>query len=105
MGWQFFISLKKTFFMALNNKPVFTDKRTKDKIDLHLRDINDKITEEDIENVQTDVTATSEEGSYSIDREAAEEAGKILEKKQREEKDKEDGNNSNSIETPWNMLD
>jgi len=86
--------------MALTNKPVFTDKRTKDKIDLHLRDINDKITEEDIENVQTDVTKGAED-----DVDASREADKIISKKQKEEKDKEDGNNSNSVETPWNMLD
>lgn len=92
--------------MALSNKPVFTDKRTKDKIDLHLRDINDKITKEDIENVQTDVTLNYQPDILE-DKEAAHEADEILKKKQLEEKEKEkeDGNNSNSIETPWNMLD
>jgi len=34
----------------------FQDKRTKQKIDKHLNDINDTITEEDIRNVDTNVT-------------------------------------------------
>ena len=90
--------------MALTNKPGFKDKRTKDKIDLHLRDINDEITEKDIENVQTDVTVNIDDSETS-DADAAREADKMLEKKKKQEKDKGDENNSNSVETPWNMLD
>lgn len=89
--------------MALTKKPVFTDKRTKDKIDLHLRDINDQITEEDIENVQTDVTGGSL-GSAE-DTEAARVAAEILVEKKRKDRSKEDENNSNSVVTPWNILD
>lgn len=89
--------------MALTNKPGFKDQRTKDKIDLHLRDINDEITEKDIENVQTDVTVNMDEASTDDD--AVHEADEILSKKEREDKDEEDGNNSNSVQTPWNMLD
>ncbi len=87
--------------MALSNKAGFTDKRTKDKIDLHLRDINDKITEQDIQNVQTDITHLG----ASVDEDAVHEADEILSKKQKEDNSKEDENNSNSVQTPWNMLD
>lgn len=34
----------------------FQDKKTKQKIDKHLSDINDTITEEDIRNINTDIT-------------------------------------------------
>lgn len=88
--------------MALTNKPGFKDQRTKDKIDLHLRDINDEITEKDIENVQTDVTGSAED---TIDEVAAHEADEILAKKKKSDKNEEDENNSNNVETPWNMLD
>lgn len=91
--------------MALTNKPGFKDKRTKDKIDLHLRDINDEITEKDIENVQTDVTVNNTNATNDSDNDASQEAEDILKRKQKEEKNKEDENNSNSVETPWNMLD
>jgi len=89
--------------MALVNKPIFSDKRTKDKIDLHLRDINDEITEQDIENVKTDVTA---EGLIEEEDVASKlEAEHMLEKKIEEDKNKEDGNNSNSVQSPWNIMD
>ena len=88
--------------MAIGNNG-FKDKRTKDKIDLHLRDINDKITEKDIENVKTDVTLITDDSS--TDEEAVHEADDMLSKKEREDKNKEDGNNSNNVQTPWNMLD
>ena len=35
---------------------VFTDQATKDKIQRHLNDINDVITEEDIRNIDTRIT-------------------------------------------------
>ncbi len=97
---MFCFRLYKNLIMALTNKPVFKDKRTKEKIDLHLRDINDEITEKDIENVQTDVT-----GMEAEDVEAKQEADHILEKKKHDDKSREDNNNSNSVQTPWNMLD
>lgn len=90
--------------MALiSNQPVFTDSRTRNKIDLHLRDINDEITENDIANVKTDVTANSED-----DPDTQNEVNDILIRKRKEDKDDKtndiDGNSSNSIETPWNVL-
>ena len=36
---------------------LFYDKVTKNKIDRHLTDINDRITEEDIRNIDTNITA------------------------------------------------
>lgn len=38
------------------SRPV-RDKVTKDKIDKHLRDIDDKISEDDIKNIKTNITA------------------------------------------------
>lgn len=35
---------------------LFTDRATKDKIQRHLNDINDVITEEDIRNIDTSIT-------------------------------------------------
>lgn len=37
------------------NKEKFSDTATKKRISKHLSDINDKITEEDIKNVKTDI--------------------------------------------------
>jgi len=86
--------------MALVNKPFFKDKKTSNKIALHLSDINDQITENDIANVKTDVTPNSDEA----DIEAEIEAANILSKKLQEDKDREDGNNSNDIESSWDVL-
>jgi hypothetical protein len=89
--------------MALSNQHIFKDKRTKKKIDLHLSDINDEITEKDISNVQTDVTVNISEH----DVEAETEADNMLHKKQEEDQDKdkrEDGNNSNSVDSSWDLL-
>ena len=84
------------------NPLVFTDKRTKDKMDLHLRDINDEITEEDIANIKTDVTPNTANAVEAADMEAE----KSLQKKEKEERgNKDDGNNSNNIKTSWNILD
>jgi hypothetical protein len=84
-----------------NKQQVFQDKATKKKIDLHLRDIKDEISESDIANVKTDVTPNS----YETDMEAINEADALLKKKEEDSKKKdEDGNNSNDIETPWNIL-
>lgn len=87
--------------MALSNQPVFKDQRTRKKIDLHLRDINDKITEIDIANVQTDVTTNL----YDNDPEAEKEVTDMLKHKQEEDKNnREDGNNSNRVESSWDVL-
>ena len=87
-----------------NNKNplVFTDQRTKEKMDLHLRDINDEITDEDIANIKTDVTPNT----AAVDQAADIEAEEHLKKKEKEERgNKDDGNNSSNIKTSWNMLD
>jgi hypothetical protein len=77
-----------------NDEPIFSDEATKKKIDRHLSDINDKITDEDIRNVKTDVTP-NKAGSPT----------ETLSGNDAEGNGKEDGNNSNSIQTPWNILD
>lgn len=40
-----------------NSEDGFSDKVTREKIDKHLRDINDKISEEDIRNVITNINS------------------------------------------------
>jgi hypothetical protein len=89
--------------MALSNQHIFKDKRTKKKIDRHLSDINDEISEKDIADVQTDVTANA--ADQDVDAET--EAENLLHKKQQEDQDKdnlEDGNNSNSVDSSWDVL-
>ncbi len=50
-----------------NNEHEFSDKATREKIDKHLSDINDKISEEDIRNVNTNITSgESEENEVEI---------------------------------------
>ena len=84
------------------NPLVFTDQRTKDKMDLHLRDINDEITEEDIANIKTDVTPNTAAADEAADLEAEEH----LKKKEKEQRGKiDDGNNSSNIKTSWNIID
>lgn len=38
---------------------LFSDKKTKKKIDLHLSDINDTISDDDIKNVITDISSSA----------------------------------------------
>ncbi|MEO6538247.1 MAG: hypothetical protein ABIT07_07010 [Ferruginibacter sp.] len=86
-----------------SGKPlIFKDKRTKAKIDRHLSDINDEISEADIASVKTDVTPNTPVTEDEADKEASEHL-KSLENK---EKDKfEDGNNTNDVDSSWNILD
>jgi len=90
--------------MALNNKPVFKDAKTRKKIDLHLSDINDEISENDIASIKTDVTPTSTETDMVADAEAT----ALFKKKQAEDKandeNDEDGNNTNSVDSSWDVL-
>lgn len=85
---------------AKGNDPVFTDEVTKRKIQRHLSDINDQITEEDIENVKTDVTPNSN------NTEAIDGANRLYsEEVKKERRNKSDGNNTNSVQTPWKIID
>jgi hypothetical protein len=84
-----------------NEPKVFTDDRTKKKIDKHLSDINDKISDQDIANVKTDVTPTTPD----TDTEAEIEVSEIVEQIKKDKGDKETGSNSNNIQTPWNIMD
>ena len=65
----------------------FTDVATKMKIQKHLNDINDTITEDDIRNIQL-----------------FNPAGNITHQSLSRLNSKEDGNNSPQIDTAWNIL-
>ena len=85
------------------NKPlVFTDKRTKEKMDLHMSDINDQITEDDIANIITDVTPNTPDTNTTAENEVT---ANIERMKTAEKGNHHDGNNSNNIGTSWNILD
>lgn len=84
-----------------NKKKIFTDERTRSKIDLHLRDINDEITENDIANIKTDVTMLNSDEDDTVTNEASDMVNKI---KIKDEKNHTDGNNSNDVESSWNVL-
>lgn len=84
-----------------NKKKIFTDERTRSKIDLHLRDINDEITENDIANIKTDVTMLNSDEDDTVTNEASDMVNKI---KIKDEKNHTDGNNSNDVDSSWNVL-
>lgn len=46
----------QTALSAYHNQQIFLDTNTKNKIQRHLTDINDVITEEDIRNIDTSLT-------------------------------------------------
>lgn len=60
------------------------DEKTKSKIDKHLKDINDTISEEDLRNINTSTGTATSPHQDDID-----EANEILEKKVDEEEDPE----------------
>ena len=42
-----------------SSAPAYIDQATKNKIQRHLTDINDRITEEDIKNIDTNITSST----------------------------------------------
>ncbi|MDB5203908.1 MAG: hypothetical protein JWQ27_3317 [Ferruginibacter sp.] len=75
---------------------IFTDDDTHRKIQEHLSNPNDTITEEDIKNIKTDMTLVSQETAdarYTTNPEVSADPSKV------------DGNNSNEIDSTWNILD
>lgn len=85
---------------------LYADKETYDKVHKHLSDINDTISEEDIENVSTDIVVTNtheylESESSDIDKSYnGLKRGEALSAKQ-EKKMYDEGEKINS---PWNIL-
>jgi hypothetical protein len=78
---------------------------TKKKIHKHLVDINDVITEKDIENVSTAGSAgydkLNNEEKKVVKKEVKKVTGSV---NQKNKKNKADGNNEPGIETSWNVL-
>lgn len=56
---------QKQAFKGQQHASTFVDEVTKNKIQRHLNDINDHITEQDIRNIDTNITATV---LYPLDR-------------------------------------
>ncbi len=49
-----------------HHMPLFYDESTKEKIARHLNDINDRISEEDIRNIDTNITIGNIKGSKAM---------------------------------------
>lgn len=79
----------------------FTDVQTQKRIEEHMSDINDKITEEDLQNIRTDMY-----DGLLKNKEGEEKDSEITEIKDQEtiekEKEKEESQKINSI---WNILE
>lgn len=77
---------------------VFRDDITRNKVKKHMSDINDKITDEDIRNVKTDVTPNVSVNSCDDEEmpPLREEVGKKAFK---------DDPNSPDVQSPWNIID
>lgn len=71
------------------------DKSTKDKIDKHLSDINDTISEQDIKNINTNMGTSRPAGDHHHD---IEEADEILKQKP------EDDEPQPEAPSPWKIL-
>ena len=78
---------------------VFRDVQTRNKMERHMSDINDRITEEDIRNVKTDVTPNVQVNPG----EDAEKMPPLHEEKG--PKAKRDDPNDPDIQSPWNIID
>jgi len=72
-----------------------SDEGTRKKIDKHLSDIDDTISEEDIKNINTDTGVKT----------ADTESNKKKEKKKEDRKDEEDTDPEKEAPTPWEILD
>jgi hypothetical protein len=56
----------QTAVSAYYKQQIFLDTNTKNKIQRHLTDINDVITEEDIRNIDTSLTIRNSQGSALV---------------------------------------
>lgn len=85
-----------------DNREKFSDLATRKKIEKHLSDIDDVITEEDIKNVKTDFN------EIEIPREPEDAKGTGHEDSQYQdtrEDQKNDEERDNTVITPWNILE
>ncbi|MEO5893493.1 MAG: hypothetical protein ABIQ31_24785 [Ferruginibacter sp.] len=80
----------------------FNDDQTDKRIHEHLANENDSISEEDINNVKTDVADKENIVSTSVAKEKSSEKDANDESDEEGKKDK--GEQENRIETPWNIL-
>ena len=79
----------------------FKDEVTKNKIDRHLIDINDSISEEDIKNIITDISSTRA-STYENKKTPGQEQEEQLDK-DKPDNDKEDV--KKDLPTSWNILE
>ena len=80
-----------------NNSEKFIDKVAKDKIDRHLSDVNDTISEEDIKNINTDISSPE---LPDKDKEKPDDKPLPEEKKTEDPK-----NDKGPLLTSWNVLE
>ncbi len=79
-----------------NEPKKFVDEVTQNKINRHLHDINDLISEQDIRNIKTDISSPSISGNDEIDNDRI----PLTDKKTNEGNDDKD-----QLPTTWNVLD
>ena len=83
------------------SEQLFSDEKTDEKIRRHFSDINDVITEADIENVKTNFDETGE----TDERNTAPKSGKTGREKGKETGDDEEPSNQPApLITPWNVI-
>ena len=79
-----------------NDPDEFTDGTTKNKIDRHLHDVNDTISEKDIKNINTDIS--SSEIPDKIDKEDKD-------KNEKDEHKEDKDQTKDEIPTSWDILE
>lgn len=82
-----------------NDTLIFRDDMTKKRVEKHMSDINDRITEEDIRNVKTDVTPNMAVNPCD------EEENLPPLKDETWEKARRDDPNAPDVQSPWNIID
>ncbi|MBC7888121.1 MAG: hypothetical protein H7Z13_09530 [Ferruginibacter sp.] len=88
----------------VKNEEGFSDEKTDMKIHRHISDQNDQITDQDIENVRTDIGVESTESLVQNDLKEEPVDEKNDAGDTGEEKDKAGEQDANPIITPWNIL-
>ena len=90
------------------NEELFSDEKTDERIRRHFSDINDVITEQDIENVKTDFDDDGDRAN-SNEREAESKSRTEQRRDEKDEERKEEdldaGSKSSTSVSPWNVVD
>ncbi len=84
-----------------NQQP--SDEVTRNKIDKHLKDINDTISEEDIKNINTDLIPSGGE-TTTIDKEQIDKISEINNDDNKDDDGKDDDEPQKETPSPWEIL-